>query len=260
MQARHTDRYQYFKEEGQTTEKYFMPYIEQWGGGERPATVLEVGCGEGGNLLPFAIRGCDVTGVDMCEGRIAEAQDFFERAGAKGRFICSDILKLRGEGRMYDLIIIHDVVEHIKDKAGMMAALKTFLAPQGVVFVAFPAWQMPFGGHQQIASSKTISHLPFIHLLPKAVYRKMMMWCGEKKGTINELMSIKETRCTIEMFNDTARQTGYKIENRQLYFINPHYETKFGLRPRKLSKAISHIPVVRDFFSTSCFYILSPVG
>lgn len=28
MQKRHTDRYQYFQELAQTSEKYFMPYIE----------------------------------------------------------------------------------------------------------------------------------------------------------------------------------------------------------------------------------------
>lgn len=41
--------------------------------------------------------------------------------------------------------------------------------------------------------------------------------------------------------------------NEQLYLFNPHYEVKFGFPPRKLSKGISMIPYVRDFFSTSCF-------
>ena len=46
------------------------------------------------------------------------------------------------------------------------------------------------------------------------------------------------------------------IADRRLYFINPHYETKFGLRPRRLSPLIGAIPYVRDFFTTSCFYIM----
>lgn len=44
--------------------------------------------------------------------------------------------------------------------------------------------------------------------------------------------------------------------NQQLYFINPHYETKFGFTPRKLNKHIAHIPYLRNFVSISCFYIL----
>ena len=87
-----------------------------------------------------------------------------------------------------------------------------------------------------------------------------MILCGEKEDTIKELLSIKETKCTIEMFRDVVRQAGYRIIDQQLYFINPHYETKFGLSPRKLGKLISSVPYLRNFFSTSCFYILRKAG
>ena len=76
------------------------------------------------------------------------------------------------------------------------------------------------------------------------------------KGTIEELLSIKKTRCTIEMFRTVARQAGYQIVDQQLYLVNPHYEIKFGLSPRKLWKVIASIPYIRNFFSTSCFYVL----
>ncbi len=87
-----------------------------------------------------------------------------------------------------------------------------------------------------------------------------MILCGEKEDTIKELLSIKETKCTIEMFRNVVRQAGYRIIDQQLYFINPHYETKFGLSPRKLGKLISSVPYLRNFFSTSCFYILRKAG
>lgn len=115
---------------------------------------------------------------------------------------------------------------------------------------------MPFGGHQQIAQGKIISHLPFIHLLPHFLYRKILKVCNEKEDTVKELLSIKQTKCSIEAFKNIARQTGYYIVNEQLYLLNPHYEVKFGLSPRKLNKVISTIPYLRDFFSTSCFYLL----
>lgn len=35
-------------------------------------------------------------------------------------------------------------------------------------------------GHQQIAKGKIISHLPFIHLLPRFLYRWLLKLCGEK--------------------------------------------------------------------------------
>ena len=121
--------------------------------------------------------------------------------------------------------------------------------------MSFPAWQMPFGGHQQICRSKLASHLPFIHLLPTSLYIGLLRLCNEKQETINELLSIKRTQCSIEAFQKIAFQE-YKIAGQQYYFINPHYEIKFGLKPRKLSSIISAIPYIRNFFTTSCFFIL----
>jgi len=53
--------------------------------------ILEVGCGNGGNLLPFAEMGCCTVGVDIAEIRINDATRFFREAGAKGIFVTCDI-------------------------------------------------------------------------------------------------------------------------------------------------------------------------
>ena len=116
---------------------------------------------------------------------------------------------------------------------------------------------MPFGGHQQICRSKILSHLPFIHLLPATIYRLLLRAFRESDGCVAELLSIKYTRVTIESFENLVKKTSLSIQNRELWFINPHYKIKFGLSPRKLSKYIARIPVFRNFFSTSCFYILT---
>ncbi len=257
MQERHSDRERYFDEQARTTEKYYIPYIRQYLK-RLPHEVLEVGCGEGGNLLPFAKAGCAVTGVDITAGRIDEARRFFARRGAEGAFIASDIFKLKELECKFSLILVHDVIEHIGDKAGFLEGLKRFLAPGGVVFIAFPAWQMPFGGHQQIARSKVVSHFPFLHLLPAPLYKGVLEACGENEVTVRELLNIKQTRCPIETFQRALYATGYRVLDRRLYFINPHYETKFGLTPRRLSGALSSVPYVRNFFSTSCFYLVQP--
>lgn len=41
--------------------------------------VLEIGCGDGGNLLPFAELGCNTTGVDLSTGRIKDAILFLKK-------------------------------------------------------------------------------------------------------------------------------------------------------------------------------------
>ncbi len=257
MQERHSNRERYFNEQGRTTSRYYIPYIRRFMP-VLPPEVLEIGCGEGGNLLPFARMGCRVTGVDMAAPRIDQARAFFAERGEQGTFIAEDIFRLEELEHKFSLILIHDVIEHIGDKEGFLSGLKKFLAPGGMMFIAFPAWQMPFGGHQQIASS-AVSRLPFIHLLPVPLYRWFLQRAGESERMVRELLEIKQTRCPIELFRSVVRKTGYRIVNQQLYFINPHYETKFGLTPRRLTKAVAAIPYVRNFFSTSCFYMIEPV-
>lgn len=255
MQERHKNRKNYFEEQSQTSRKYYIPYIESTAG-QLPEKVLEVGCGEGGNLLPFAEAGCKVVGVDIADSRIRQAQTFFSDNKQDGTFIASDIFCLKSLDKTFSLILIHDVIEHIQDKRHFLSGLKEYLSPDGVVFIAFPAWQMPFGGHQQIARKRTVSHLPFIHLIPYTFYKWFLKLCGETEDIVKELLSIKKTRCSIEIFKKAARESGYNIISEQLYLINPHYDIKFGLQPRKLNKAISRIPYLRNFFSTSCFYCL----
>lgn len=255
MQERHTNRRRYFEEQSRTSRNYYIPYIQRVTG-HIPTSVLEVGCGEGGNLLPFAESGCEIIGVDIDASRIKQAQTFFAEKEQKGIFIASDIFELRVLKSHFSLIIIHDVIEHIGHKKQFLFDIKSYLSPEGVIFIAFPAWQMPFGGHQQIARGKFISHLPFIHLLPDSLYKWILKTCGEKEDVVKELLSIKTTKCTIETFRKLVETIEYQIVSQQLYFINPHYEVKFGLSPRKLSKIISSIPHLRNFFCTSCFYIL----
>lgn len=257
MQERHTNRSKYFEEQAQTTRKYYIPYINKYIS-TAPSHVLEVGCGEGGNLLPFAMNGSKVVGVDYSVSRIEQAKQFFSERGQEGTFINSNIFAFKEYHHQFSLIIVHDVIEHIDDKKQFLSELKDFLSPGGCIFIAFPAWQMPFGGHQQIANGKFISHLPFVHLLPKGIYPFVLRSFHESEGTIKELLSIKHTRCTIEHFRQLTSETKYKVINQQLFLINPNYETKFGLHPRRLNKGLSHIPYIRDFFSTSCFYILQP--
>lgn len=258
MQKRHTDRYRYFKEEAATTEKYFIPYLSEFIDVDN-INVLEVGCGEGGNLLPFARRGCHVVGVDLSEQRVRQAEEFFSRESTDGTFVCDDILRYRDDCRLFDLIVCHDVVEHIPEKGKMLLALKRLLAPGGRLFVAFPAWQMPFGGHQQIARSWVVSHLPFVHLLPELAFSLMLRLFGEDASKINELIGIRRTRCTVEMFEREAAYAGYTVCDRRLWLVNPHYEVKFGLRPIRLCRQLSALPYVRNFMASSCFYVVRPL-
>mgnify|MGYP000647662421 CR=1 FL=1 len=100
MQERHINRDRYFEEQAQTTRKYYIPYIKQIVG-DLPEKVLEVGCGEGGNLLPFAESGCEIVGVDIAPLRIKQARAFFAQRNQTGTFIASDIFRFKRPGKTF---------------------------------------------------------------------------------------------------------------------------------------------------------------
>lgn len=261
MQNRHLDRRSYFNELATTSESYYIPYLEKHAAIRAGMEVIEIGCGEGGNLEPFAEMGCKVTGVDIVRERTEQARTFFAQDGLEGNFIYGDASKLDDSynGR-FDIVLAHDVIEHVPAKLEFLQAALRFLKPGGVAFFGFPAWMMPFGGHQQICRSKFCSHAPFIHLLPRPIYKALLEGCKVKEKDVIELMDIRDTRTTIELFQKTARKAGFEILNRHFWFINPHYKAKFGLTPRNLWGAIGAVPYVRDFFTTSAFFLLQKPG
>ncbi len=257
MPVRSISRQQYFDELSRTSEKFFVPFINQYISLKPGLRVLEVGCGVGGNLAPLATRGCEVTGIDLDSDNIVAAEECFAAKGLVGQFISLDFFKMEKPEEPFDLVVCHDVIEHIPDKNAFMQKIKSLIGPDSIVFMSFPAWHMPFGGHHQNCRNRFVSHCPYIHLLPRWLYRKILQWAGEREGTVKELLEIKSTGTTVESFERICSNVGFRIVERCLYFINPHYETKFGLKPRKLWPVIAHIPYLRNFFTTSCFYMLS---
>lgn len=258
MQNRHTDRLKYFSELAATTEEYFMPYIKTFHDIYAGTEVLEIGCGEGGNLLPFAKAGCKVTGIDISVNRIKQAKEFFSSTGLAADFINANIFDYSPRKRFFDIILCHDVFEHISPKAELLDFCHCHLKPKGVVFLAFPPWQMPFGGHQQICRNRFLSHAPFIHLFHKSVYRKLLQLGKETNDCIEELMNIKSTSVSIDQFHRLVNRSKLGISDQELWFINPHYKQKFGIKPRKLNTAISRIPYFRDFVTSAFICILRP--
>lgn len=260
MQERHINRRQYFEEQAATSRKYYLKETDYFVKLKSDIRVLEVGCGEGGNLQPYAEAGCMVTGIDLDPTRIQQANSFFKEHGVSGTFICCDFLDSEppvAEDVRYDIVLVHDVIEHISqaDKPKFLLQIRHFMRTDGIAFFGFPTWQMPFGGHQQIAKGFA-SRLPFIHLLPENLYAGLLRISGESEQCVSELLSIKHTQVTIELFDRLCAENGMLVARRTLWLVNPHYEQKFGLLPRRLWKWLAALPYARNYFTTSAFYLL----
>ena len=259
MHERYTNRKLYFEEQSYTTQKYVIPYINQVKQITANHVILEIGCGEGGNLMPFVNLGCKVVGIDINNGQIQRAIEFYKdhSFAANTQFISSDFYKITPESLpKFDFIIIRDVIEHIPNHDRFLIFLRQFLADNGQIFIAFPPWRMPFGGHQQVCNSRLLSKLPYFHLLPKFLYKKIMNWYNENQGLIDELAELKNTKMPILKYKRLLKKAGYKIDRQTYYFINPNYEIKFKLKPRVLPK-ILQIPFICDFYTTAHYSLIS---
>jgi 2-polyprenyl-3-methyl-5-hydroxy-6-metoxy-1,4-benzoquinol methylase len=259
MQERHVDRSRYFNEQSITSERYVLPYIADILPIDSNLVMAEIGCGEGGNMKPFLDKGCTIYGIDLAANKIENAKKFFADHPNRDKLhlIAEDIYKIEPDSiPKFDLIMMRDTLEHIHDQEKFLKYLKQFLTPNGKVFLGFPPWVMPFGGHQQMCKSKLLSVAPYYHILPMPVYKGILKLFGETEKRIEDLVEIKETRISLVRFKRMMKKLGYKIDKETKYFINPNYEAKFKLKPRKLLP-VFNVPYISEFYVTTYYCIIS---
>ena len=254
----HADRKRYFDIQEENARRYVIPFIEERFPIQPGMRVMEIGCGEGGVLKAFINRGCIGVGIELDVPRIDNAAIWMKDdiASGKARFVGKDIYLVAADDLdgPFDIIVMKDVIEHIHDQNRLLARLKHFLKPEGVVFFGFPPWKMPFGGHQQICNGKWLSRLPYYHLLPRPLYKAIL---EKNNEPVKDLLEIRDTRISIERFERIVAENNYAVVNDTHYFINPIYEYKFGWKARKQSLLIRHIPWVRDFLTTCVYYLIT---
>ncbi len=261
MFAYQGDKKRYFALTRKVKEEYIYPYLESNAAIKPHMKVLEIGCGEAGVLKHFASKGHEVFGIELEESRIELAKGFLADGVDQGiaRFLNKDIYDvdvLKDIGHTFDLIILKDVIEHIPNQEKFIPEMQRYLSPGGFVFMAFPPWQMPFGGHQQVLQSKWASRLPYSHLLPGRLYPAFLKLCGVRPAAIDTMLDIKNTGISIERFERIHDKNQYAIHHRQLYLFNPIYKYKFGIKPRKQVWPITHLPYLRNYFVMGAYYIV----
>ncbi len=259
--AFHASRAAKYEQQEQNAETYILPFIAR-GISVDDKSVLEIGCGEGGIIEPFLRRGGTGVGVDLSPEKIAYAEKAFASYIEDGRaeFVAGDIYDDEISGRLegrFDVAIMKDTIEHVYGHAKILAKIKDFLKPGGVLFVGFPPWRMPYGGHQQMTESR-VGKLPYYHLLPRPAYRRLLEMFGESERKIEGLMEVVDTHLSINDFERMVAETGYRVVAKQHYLVNPIYRYKFGLKPREQFGFVSAIPWFRDFLTTTCYYLLTP--
>jgi 2-polyprenyl-3-methyl-5-hydroxy-6-metoxy-1,4-benzoquinol methylase len=96
-----------------------------------PATLLDVGCGNGGFLLAAQEAGYEALGVDISAGAI----EIVRSRG--GKALSVDFLT-HDFGRTFDVISMWDVVEHLREPIRFFQRARELLRPGGILVVKTP--------------------------------------------------------------------------------------------------------------------------
>ena len=119
----------------QATADGFLDLIIKYG--VRPgARMLEVGCGHGDFLLRAAARGFDATGIEFSATACDTAR---ECVGNAAGILQADAEDLSVAGANYDVCVLSDVIEHVRDPRALLAQAHRLLKPGGVLMLAAPS-------------------------------------------------------------------------------------------------------------------------
>ncbi|WP_421083429.1 class I SAM-dependent methyltransferase [Rothia nasimurium] len=100
-------------------------------GNRAPSTVLDLGCGEGGDVLWLAAGGWQATGIDISDVAVGRARDRAATEGLEATFIDADLTDWTTDQR-FDLIITSFLQSHADfDRIPLLSAALNLLAPGG---------------------------------------------------------------------------------------------------------------------------------
>jgi 2-polyprenyl-6-hydroxyphenyl methylase/3-demethylubiquinone-9 3-methyltransferase len=98
--------------------------------------ILDVGCGGGLLSEPLARMGAVVTAIDAGADMIAAAKAHAAGQGLEIDYRAMAAEDLAATGACFDAVISMEVIEHVADVAGFMAALVQLTRPGGAILLA----------------------------------------------------------------------------------------------------------------------------
>lgn len=252
MSENHTRKY--WQYEYDVSGRYMAPLLEGWGVQLHDADVLDVGCGEGGGVCALYDKRAQCAGFDIDEHRVQAADQL--KGERRISFSLGNLYdsQLPYAGTRYDLVVLHDVFEHLDHKLQMIAKLKGYMKPGGHMLITFPPYFSAYGAHQQHLHAP-FAKLPFFHLIPFSLLFILPRLKGESPAVVEEVQKLGRLKMGMQKFEQIAAQGGLIVHHKQAYFISPNH-IRFGLKPIPAGP-VAEIPVIGEVVCTGVVYLLT---
>jgi 2-polyprenyl-3-methyl-5-hydroxy-6-metoxy-1,4-benzoquinol methylase len=148
------------------TLRRYVPELEIAG-----ARVLDIGCGDAGVLIAIAEQGAKTAGIELDEKSLERGRLRAEEHGVEVDLRSGVAEALPWGDASFDLVILDNVLEHVRDREKTLAEIRRVLRPGGFLYMVTPKpfsvyslWNDP---HYDLAG---------LVLLP----RKAQIWYFEK--------------------------------------------------------------------------------
>jgi len=248
----HTQRYWQYEYDVAT--KYMIPLLEQWGIALSGANVLDVGCGEGGGLCAMHDAGADCAGFDIDKPRVDAAT--LLKGERKIPLTTGNLYEatLPFHDRQFDIVILHDVFEHLDRKDEVLQKLFGYMKPDGRLLITFPPYYSAYGAHQQLLRAPFMK-IPFFHLIPFSLSLILPRVKGEEPYFVEEVQKLGRLKMGMRKFERIIARGGMDIVGKQAYVIGPNH-IRFGLKPIPAGP-IANVPVISEIVCTGVVYLLS---
>jgi SAM-dependent methyltransferase len=197
------------------------PYMPKIG------SVMDFGCGYGGALASFPASWIRV-GFDYDEFQLAY--------GRKFDLDLRNINMLEACDRLFDVIMLNQVLEHVPDPVSLLKKLKKYLKPNGVIYLEVPGFQSILDGRAdpRLAFKNAHRHFFCLDSLCKiANYADLKLVNGDER--VMAIFSSKENT-TLNALDDINFKKSAVWFDSMLEF-RPHlFSTRMDIFSRMLHK------------------------
>ena len=107
--------------------QFFDRYIHHW----QHLKVLDIGCGGGFTCEFLALRGAQVTGIDLSTACVQAARQHADQVGLEIVYKQAQAEQLPFDDDSFDAVFCVDVLEHVEDLSQTIAEISRVLKPSG---------------------------------------------------------------------------------------------------------------------------------
>ncbi len=182
--------------------------------------MLELGCGDGANLLPmaFELQGAELVGVDLDRQRVEAGAVWADELGLRNiRLEARDILDIGDEYGKFDYIIAHGVYSwvpsQIRDR--LLDLCSKLLNESGVAFVSFntlPGWHFL----QYLRDFAALTRQQGQELAPEQLFKQIRglagLFAAEQPGAGGQAAHLRQLLTRLETTTDYMLAFDYLSE------------------------------------------------